>query len=212
VHPLPDDVPPARAVLAANLETAVNGLWDASPRIGDRLAVVGAGTVGCLVAWLASRIPGCSVELVDINPDKADVARVLGVAFRCPEQATDKADVVIHTSGAEAGLATALDLAGFETHVIEMSWYGTDRVGVALGEKFHSQRLSLRSSQVGAVAPAQRSRWTTQRRMALVMRLLADPALDALISADGAFEDLPAIMRRLAEAPGATLCQRISFG
>jgi threonine dehydrogenase-like Zn-dependent dehydrogenase len=129
-----------------------------------------------------------------------------------PAAAAEAADVVIHTSGAEAGLATALDLAGFEARVIEMSWYGAGRIGVALGEKFHSRRLSLRSSQVGAIAPAQRGRWSTQRRMALVLRLLADSALDAVITAEGTFEDLPAIMQRLAEAPGAALCQRISFG
>ena len=72
VRPLPQGVPAERAVLAANLETAINGLWDADPRIGDRIAVVGAGALGCLVAWLAGRIPGCEVELVDTNPRRAD--------------------------------------------------------------------------------------------------------------------------------------------
>ena len=128
VHVLPDDVPPARAVLAANLETAINGLWDARPHIGDRIAVVGAGTVGCLVAWLAGRIHGCDVELVDINPRRAAIAGALGVRFAPPEAASDGADVVIHASGSPAGLELALRVAGFEATIVEMSWYGDQAV------------------------------------------------------------------------------------
>jgi threonine dehydrogenase-like Zn-dependent dehydrogenase len=211
VHVIPDDVPPARAVLAANLETAVNGLWDAAPAIGDRIAIVGAGTVGCLAAWLAARVPGSEVELIDVNADKAAAARALGVAFRTPSVATGSADVVVHASGSGAGLATALELAAFEARVVELSWYGAGDIGVALGAQFHSRRLALVSSQVGAIAPAQRSRWTAARRMALVMRLLAEPKLDALVTGESPFDELPDIMARLAASPKATLCQRIRF-
>ena len=211
VHLLPANLPPERAVLAANLETAINGLWDAAPHVGDRIAVIGAGTVGCLAAWLAARIPGCAVELIDVNADKAAAARGLGVPFRAPDEAHADADVVIHTSGSEAGLATALRLAAFEARVVEMSWYGAGRIGVALGEAFHSRRLTLLSSQVGALAPAQRSRWTSARRMALALALLVDPVLDVLISGESRFAELPAIMQHLTEAPGAALCHRISF-
>jgi len=212
VHWLPPTVPPERAVLAANLETAVNGLWDAGPRLGDRIAVVGAGTVGCLVAWLASQIRGCEVELIDIDPAKAFAADALGVTFRAPEAASRDADLVIHASGRPAGLATALGLAGFEAVVVDLSWYGTERVELALGGDFHSRRLTIRSSQVGVVATAQRARWTTQRRMEFVLRLLEDPALDALITGESPFNALPAVMARLCESPGATLLHRIAFG
>ena len=156
------DVPPKRAVLAANLETAVNGLWDASPRLGDRIAVVGAGVLGCLAAWLCDRIPGCEVELIDINPERAQIAAALNVPFATPAQATTGADLVIHASGTAEGLATALELAGFEATVLELSWFGNRKPAVALGEAFHSRRLTLRSSQVGTVATAQRSRWDTR--------------------------------------------------
>src|SRR5207342_1300163 len=113
VHVIPDTVPPQRAVLAANLETAINGLWDANPRIGDRVVVVGAGTVGSLVAWLAGRIHGCDVELVDVKPKRAEVAKALGVRFSAPEAVADGADVVVHASGSGAGLALALRIAAF---------------------------------------------------------------------------------------------------
>jgi NADPH:quinone reductase-like Zn-dependent oxidoreductase len=211
VHPLPDDVPPERAILAANLETAVNGLWDATPRIGDRITVVGAGTLGCLCAWLAARIPGCGVELIDTNPKRATVAAALGARFRLPSDATPDADLVVHASGQPAGLATALELAGFEATVLELSWYGTRDVPLPLGRAFHQRRLTLRSSQVGSVAAAQRARWDHRRRMALALGLLTDPALDVLITGEDAFADLPAVMTRLAADPGDTLMHRIRY-
>jgi len=211
VTPLPGAVPAERAVLAANLETAVNGLWDAAPAVGDRIAVVGAGTVGCLVAWLARGLPGAEVELVDIDPRKAAVARALGVELRAPAAATGQADVVLHASGSAAGLATALELAGFEATVVELSWHGAGAVGVPLGEGFHAKRLRLASSQVGAVAARQRARWDHARRMALVMRLLRSAELDALVSGESPFEELPAVMAELAGGDTAALCHRIVY-
>jgi 2-desacetyl-2-hydroxyethyl bacteriochlorophyllide A dehydrogenase len=211
VHALPDDLPPARAVLAANLETAVNGLWDAAPHVGDRVAVVGAGTVGCLVAWLAARTAGSDVELVDVDERKRTIAKRLGVALASPADAARDADVVVHASGSAAGLATALELAAFEATVLEMSWYGDRRPAAPLGEAFHSRRLTLKSSQVGAIAAAQRARWSTRRRMQLVLDLLRDPALDALISGESAFDELPEVLPRLASASAYTLCHRIKY-
>ncbi len=215
LHPLADPpgngVPPGRAVLAANLETAVNGLWDAAPRIGDRIAVIGAGTLGCLVAWLAGRIPGCRIELIDLNPRRAAIAAALGVGFAGPAEASPDADLVIHTSGCPAGLAQGLRIAGFEATVVELSWYGTREVPLPLGHGFHRRRLTIRSSQVGSVATAQRARWDHRRRMTLALSLLADPVLDRLITGEDAFDDLPAVQARLALDPGDTLMHRIRY-
>jgi Threonine dehydrogenase and related Zn-dependent dehydrogenases len=149
---LPDSVPSERAVLAANLETAINGVWDARPHVGDRVTVVGGGTVGCLVAWIAGRIEGCDVELVDVNPQRASIARALGVRFADPASARGEADVVVHASGSTSGLDLALRLAAFEATIVEMSWYGDGAVPVALGHGFHARRLTLKSSQVGHIA------------------------------------------------------------
>jgi hypothetical protein len=211
VTPLPGGVPPGRAVLAANLETAVNGLWDAAPRIGDRISVIGAGTLGCLVAWLAARVPGCRVELIDTNPRRAAIAAALGTAFRAPPDASPDADLVIHASGSPAGLETALRLAGFEATVLELSWFGAKTVPLPLGEAFHQRRLTLRSSQVGSVAAAQRARWDHRRRIELALALLADDALDALITGEDRFDDLPRVQARLAAAPGDALLHRIRY-
>ena len=211
VHPLPPGVPAARAVLTANLETAINALWDAAPRLGDRITVVGAGTLGLLVAWLAARLPGCQVEVVDVLPSRADIAIQLGARFVLPENATPDSDLVIHTSGQPAGLATALQLAGFEATVLELSWYGDRAVGVPLGEAFHSRRLTLKSSQVGQVATAQRARWDYKRRLALALSLLAEPVLDGLITDIASFDDLPEVLARLSGGAPDTLCQRIDY-
>jgi threonine dehydrogenase-like Zn-dependent dehydrogenase len=211
VHVLPPGVPAARAVLAANLETAINALWDAAPRLGDCIAVVGAGAVGLLVAWLAARIPGCEVEVVDVQASRAQIARQLGASFALPEAATPDADLVIHASGHPAGLATALRLAAFEATVLELSWYGSQAVTLPLGEAFHARRLTIKSSQVGQIATAQRSRWSYQRRLALALSLLADPVLDALVTDSVPFDELPNVLARLAGDASDVLCQRIDY-
>ncbi|OFW00629.1 MAG: dehydrogenase [Acidobacteria bacterium RIFCSPLOWO2_02_FULL_68_18] len=210
-YPVPDEVPPARAVLAANLETAINGLWDGRPHVGDRIAVIGAGTVGCLVAWLASRIAGCEVELIDTNPRRAAVAAALGVPFAEPAAAGRDADLVMHASGNPSGLALALELAAVEATIVELSWFGDREASLPLGGPFHAKRLTIASSQVGRVAPSQRARWDARRRMQLALRLLAEPALDALITGESDFERLPEVMARLAREPGDTLCHRIRY-
>jgi threonine dehydrogenase-like Zn-dependent dehydrogenase len=210
VHALPDGVPAERAVLAANLETALNGLWDAAPRLGDRVGVIGAGVVGCLAAWLAARA-GCEVQLIDVDARKQTAAAALGVAFSLPAAAVRDVDVVLHASGDPAGLATALDLAGLEATVVELSWYGTRRAEVPLGGAFHSRRLTIKASQVGAVAAAQRARWSHARRMRLVLDLLRAPELDALLTGESDFDELPAVLAHLAAGHGYTLCHRIRF-
>jgi len=211
VHLVPDGVPAARAVLAANMETAVNALWDATPRVGDRLCIVGAGVVGLLAGWLAARLPGTVVEVVDIQPGRRAIVESLGARFAEPRAATPDADLVIHASGSADGLATALRLAAFEATVVELSWYGRQRVAVPLGESFHARRLTIKSSQVGHVAAAQRSRWSHRRRLELALALLADPVLDGLVTDTAAFADLPEVLARLSSGASHTLCQRIDY-
>lgn len=208
--PVPDGVPAARAVLAANLETAINALWDAAPLIGQRVTVIGAGVVGCLVAWLLGRLPGVAVELVDVNRERAAIAETLGVGFASPEEAAEERDLVFHASGAPAGLARALSLAGVEARIIELSWYGARSVPLPLGEGFHSRRLSIQASQVGAVAPSMRPRWSHRRRLELALSLLTDDRLDALFTHDANFDALPETQAALA-AGGDALCPRVLY-
>ncbi len=208
---LPSDVPAARAVLAANMETAVNALWDAAPLVGQRVAVVGAGVVGCLVAYLLGKFPGAEVTLVDLHGDRAALAAKLGVAFALPADAPPERDLVVHASGSAAGLGTAFSLLRDEGTVLELSWYGVQSVALPLGEAFHARRLQLRSSQVGQVAPAMAARFTRQQRLALALSLLCDPVLDALISSEGSLEELPAVMAELSRPDCRSLCHRVRY-
>jgi NADPH:quinone reductase-like Zn-dependent oxidoreductase len=208
---IPEGVPDRRATLAANMETAINGLWDAVPGPGDRIAVVGAGVVGALVAGVAARMPGTEVELIDIDPSRATLAASLGCRFAPPQQARGEADLVIHASGAPEGLATALAIAGFEATVIEMSWYGTRVVPLALGGAFHSSRLSLRSSQVGTVPAGRRERLSRRRRLALALSLLRDPVFDVLLAGETDISALPELMALLAASPAGVLCHTVRY-
>ncbi|TAN10462.1 MAG: zinc-binding alcohol dehydrogenase [Burkholderiaceae bacterium] len=208
---LPEGIPAARAVLAANLETAINATWDAAPRVGDRISVVGAGVVGCLVALLCAGVTGTDVQLVDVKHDRARIARVLGARFALPAEADCGRDLVFHASATSDGLNNALALAGHEAEVIEMSWFGTRSVTLDLGARFHSERLAIRASQVGTVAPARAARWGFHRRLALAVSLCADARLDALFAPDAPFDTLPQVMARLADPADRTLCQRIDY-
>ncbi len=210
VTPLPDDVPPERAVLAGTVETAVNALWDAAPLVGDRVAVVGGGMVGCCVAAVLAGFPGVRVELVDVDPTRAAVAAALGVGFATPDTAAPGCDLVVHASATDAGLSRSLSLLADEGEVVELSWYGDRAVSVPLGEEFHSRRLAIRASQVGAVSPARRGRRTHRDRMALALTLLADPRFDALVTREVGFAELPAAMGALAGEPSA-LCVRVTY-
>jgi threonine dehydrogenase-like Zn-dependent dehydrogenase len=208
---VPEDVPPARAVLAGTVETAVNALWDAAPLVGDRVAVVGAGMVGCCVARLLGRVPGVHVTVVDVDPGRAEIADALGVDFALPAAAADGRDLVVHTSATSAGLQRSLELLAPEGTVIDLSWYGDREVTLALGGAFHSGRLAIRASQVGAVSPARRGRRTMADRLALAVDLLRDPAFDALLSGHSSFGELPEVMPRLASRSLPALCHTITY-
>ncbi|GGW48230.1 zinc-binding alcohol dehydrogenase [Streptomyces caelestis] len=210
VTPVPDAVPAERAVLAGTVETAVNALWDAAPLIGDRIAVVGGGMVGSSVAALLARFPGVRVQLVDADPGRAGIAKALGVGFASPEDALGECDLVVHASATEQGLARSLELLTVEGTVLELSWYGDRQVSVPLGEAFHSRRLVIRSSQVGTVSPARPNR-TYADRLALALDLLADPALDALVTGESAFEDLPDVLPKLVSGEIPALCHRVRY-
>ena len=211
VVPLPEALPSRRAALAANMETALNATWDAAAAPDARIAVIGAGVVGCLTAYLLAKAARHPVQLIDIDPAKAAVAERLGTIFRQTEEAEGDMDLVVHASGNPTGLTQALQLAAFEGEILELSWYGDTLVPLPLGEAFHARRLTLRSSQVGQVAPARRATTSHRQRLTEALDLLADPVLDCLITGESPFEDLPATMDRLARAAGGTLCHLIAY-
>jgi threonine dehydrogenase-like Zn-dependent dehydrogenase len=206
---VPPGVPAHRAVLAGTVETAVNALWDGSPQIGDKIAVVGAGMVGASVAAVAAGLPGVRVQLVDPDPARAALAEALGVSYATPADADDDCDLVVHASATSAGLTRSLELLAPEATVVELSWYGDQQVSVPLGEFFHSRRLTVRSSQVGGIAPNRRRSYA--QRLALALALLRNPVFDALISGRSAFTALPEVLPRLADGSLPALCHVIDY-
>lgn len=210
LHPVPDAVPTRRAVLAANMETALNITWDAAALTGERVLVIGAGVVGLLAAHLLARVPGMMLTVIDSDPAKARVAAALGLGFAAPADAPSEAELIVHASGSPEGLALALGRAAFEARIVEASWFGDRLVPLALGEAFHSRRLRLISSQVGAVATPMRGRRSHAERLALALALLDDARLDVLLDGPTPFADLPATMARLAAHHGA-LCPVIAY-
>jgi 2-desacetyl-2-hydroxyethyl bacteriochlorophyllide A dehydrogenase len=211
VTAVPDGVPPARAVLAGTVETAVNVLWDAAPLVGDRVAVVGAGMVGCCVARLLSRFPAVEVVLVDVDPSRAEVAAAFEIDFALPDDAAAGCDLVVHASATSSGLQRSLELLAPEGTVIDASWYGDKEVRLSLGGAFHSRRLAVRASQVGTISPARPGRRTHSDRLALALELLADPAFDVLLTGESRFADLPDVMTQLAAGTLPALCHTITY-
>lgn len=209
--PVPDEVPTQRAVLAGIVETAVNALWDSGPLFGDRVAVVGVGTLGASVAGLLRRFPLERLQVVDPDPQRRAVAQALGVELVAPADAAGGCDLVLHCSATAAGLETSLRLLGFEGEVTELSWYGDQAPRVPLGESFHARRLSIRASQVSSVSPTRRARRAAGDRLELALRALADPAFDALLGCRTSFEELPTTMRRLAAGELGGGCPVVTY-
>jgi threonine dehydrogenase-like Zn-dependent dehydrogenase len=207
--PVPDTVPTRRAILAANMETALNIVWDAVPLAGERILVIGAGVVGLLTASLLARIPAAEVTVVDIDPARAALVRRFGCGFATPDAAPDERELIVHASGTEEGLRLALTRAAFEARIIEASWFGDRSPALPLGEAFHSRRLRIVSSQVGSIAPAMRGRRSHAQRLALALQMLCDPAYDALLEPATKFEDLPSAMPRLL---AGGLCHLVTYG
>jgi hypothetical protein len=208
---VPDNVPARRAVLTGTVETAVNGLWEAGPRLGDRVAVIGAGLVGGMVAKLLGSFPLGRLQLIDIDPAKRGFAETLGVEFSHPDDALGDCDIVIHCSASQAGLERALQLVGDEGDIIEMSWYADRQITLPLGEDFHARRLSIRASQVGVVARARRHRRTNADRLSLAVALLSDPAFDTFLTGTSGFDELPDVVQRLSDGSLDALCHVIEY-
>lgn len=211
VVPVPPEIPLSRAVMAANMETALNATWDASPGPYGRIAVIGAGVVGALVAFICARIDGAEVTLIDIDRSREALASTLGVGFATPDAAPTECDYVFHTSASAEGLTTALNIAADEASIIELSWYGSGIVAVPLGGAFHSRRLRLISSQVGKVAPSRRATYSYRERLEAAIALTAHPHLDALLAPAVSFRELPTALPDILKARSGVLCQLISY-
>ncbi|MGP0224610.1 MULTISPECIES: zinc-dependent alcohol dehydrogenase [unclassified Paenarthrobacter] len=207
---IPEDVPAKRAVLTGIVEVAVNALWEAGPRLGDRVAVVGGGLVGGALATLLRKYPLGRLQLVDADPEKEKLAQTLGIDFALPENAKDDCDIVFHCSASNEGLKLSLQLAGDDSDIIELSWFADKEVTLPLGEDFHARRLNIRSSQVGAVALPRRHRRSNAQRLETAAAALKDPLFDTFLTSECLFRNLPDTLVKLFERPGG-FCHLVAY-
>jgi NADPH:quinone reductase-like Zn-dependent oxidoreductase len=208
---VPDGIPAKRATLAANMETALNAHWDAGTQPGDNVLIVGAGVVGLLVAHLAQRMAGTNVTITDIDAGKSEICAALGLTFKMPDSLPKDNRIVFHTSATGAGLETALNASAFEGRIVELSWYGARTATVRLGGAFHSQRLSIISSQVGHVAPSQRANVSHRQRLTKAIAMLDDERLDRLVTDEIDFDNAPAALPQIFASQSAGPCPIIRY-
>ena len=186
---VPEDVPAKRAVLASNLETAVTAIWDARPVVGERILIVGFGSIGALLAHVLRNMPGVELNVADRDETRSRLARQLG--FRTDRPVGDqKFDLAFHASGSASGLQESIDCVGQEGRIVDVSWYGASETSLRLGGTFHSQRKTIVASQVSNLPALQSARWDRRRRKELVFFLLRNSAFDFLQNREIAFSEL----------------------
>jgi threonine dehydrogenase-like Zn-dependent dehydrogenase len=181
VYAIPPEIPAQRAVLASQVETAVNAIWDSRISLGDTILVAGFGLVGAIIALLASAIPGVKVVILEKNEYRKAIAREMcfHVLDRM-EDNNDLFDLAIHTTGDEKALQYCIDHIGRESQVTEVSFYGKKSVNLALGGTFHTGRKRIVASQVSQIPSHMLSRWNLERRKDLVFNILKDKRFDLL--------------------------------
>jgi len=190
VRRLPDRTAPEQGVFLANLETAVNVVFDAKPRLGEVVAVFGQGVVGLLVTQLLCR-SGARVIAVEPSALRRSFAERCGAdaaiapgdeSFLRTFTSGRGADIAIDASGSPSALQQAIDSVAIEGTVVVCSWYGDKPVPLDLGGRFHRGRVRLVSSQVGRIDPALAPRWDRERRLELATDLLRELVLADLIT------------------------------
>jgi 2-desacetyl-2-hydroxyethyl bacteriochlorophyllide A dehydrogenase len=190
VRPLPRGIAPEQGVFLANIETAINVVLDAKPRLGEVVAVFGQGVVGLLVTQLLRR-SGTRVVAVEPSPLRRSFAERCGAeaAIAPGDRALVReftsgrgADIAIEASGSPSALQEAIDCVAPEGTVVVCSWYGDKPVPLVLGGNFHRGRVRVISSQVGRIDPSLAPRWDRERRMELATELLGDLVLADLIT------------------------------
>jgi threonine dehydrogenase-like Zn-dependent dehydrogenase len=186
--------------------------------VGQRVLVMGAGTVGMLTALFARRCGALDVLLVDPSPFRRSRAEALGfAALDAPDAwihvkdrwfhgpAERGADVAFQCRATGGALHQCLKALRPQGTVIDLAFYQGGSEEVRLGEEFHHNGLAIRCAQIGRVPRGLAHAWNRRRLAAETLALLADEG-DAirrtLITHVEPFDAAPAFMERLvAERP-----------
>lgn len=112
LYVLPDEIDVRNANLIEPLSCAVRG-YDVLPRIpGSHYLIYGSGTMGLMMMELARRNGAASVSMVDINEQRLETARALGITKLSTSADTFESergwDVVIDCTGNEKAIQDAI--------------------------------------------------------------------------------------------------------
>jgi 2-desacetyl-2-hydroxyethyl bacteriochlorophyllide A dehydrogenase len=221
---LPREAVPRHGVFLANVETAITALLDAAPRLGERVAVFGQGVLGLLIAQLARRAGASLVATIDMFPKRLALSQALGADLTLDaasesvaEQIREAtggmgADVIIEASGSPVALDEAIKATAIEGRIVVVSWYGVNRAPLALGEVFHRNRITIKSSQVSSLDSNLAPRWDAWRRRELALSYLSELRLEEMITQAFAFEDAAAAYRLIDERPEEVVQVVLEYG
>jgi 2-desacetyl-2-hydroxyethyl bacteriochlorophyllide A dehydrogenase len=209
---VPDGLPPERAALLAQMETAINLVLDGAPLYGENVLVIGLGVVGLLTTALLARFPLAVLAVAERQPRRTQAAHDLaarpiladGEEIRRALGARG-ADLVYELSGNPEALDEAIAAAGHEARLVVGSWYGDKRARIDLGGRFHRRRLRIASSQVSHISAALSARWDRERRFEAAWRALSDIDTLPLVSHRVPFEEAQAAYELLDRGPGDVL-------
>lgn len=195
--PVPPGIPPSRAVLVSNMETALTAYWDAGPLKDEKIMIAGFGLIGALTALLL-RLKGFQ-DITVYEPDatRTGLARRLGFHTGDPGFDPGPFDLAFHSSGNASGLQHCLEVMGPEGRILELSWYGRQKITLGLGEHFHINRLRIIASQVSSIPRNLQGAWNFAKRKQEVLSLLADPCWDRLEIEEVPFETSPAVFYKI---------------
>ena len=178
---IPSHIPYKRALLTANMETAINAMWDSQPSIGDNTYVIGAGIVGILMAYVLSSTFGIKVTVIDNNASKKKLCKFFNIDFENNINCIKDPDIIFECSGNASVLSDLINNSTLETKICILSWYGKQQSKIKMGENCFSRRLEIIFSQVGNITPIQSKKWDNLSRRALALKLLDNKKLDSLI-------------------------------
>lgn len=209
---IPKLIPIKRCLLTANMETAINAMWDTLPTCGDKILIIGAGIVGFLMAYILMTIIGIEILLIDTDKEKSKIAKIFGIKFSCSIPKSYNANIIYECSGNPSVIDILSSHVNDETVICIMSWYGNSVSNINFGNEFFSKRTKILFSQVAKVSHNRDKYWNNKKRKDLAISLLNDDKLDNLIEKDMiSFHDLPEFFSNTARH-NKFFCKVIDYG
>jgi len=182
---LPPGVTPEQGIFTALSGVALNAVHDARVKVGDYVAVFGAGAIGLLVTQIALLNGARQVFVSEPLEHRRRMAEALGavaldpgqsdVALAVRDATKDRgADVCIEASGNQKALHQAIRCTGMGGNVVTLGFYQGGAPDLRLGEEWHHNRVTMVSSMSAWLCPSRSyPQWDPLRSYETVVDLLA---------------------------------------